>query len=78
MGARSTREENEIWLLWKIFRLLLLIRPETGTLKWEPSKFRYGNAEVWRTTNVEGCRLELHVANGGLFAGSIQWTAGAS
>ena len=44
----------------------LIDQTRDGTLKWEPSKFRYGNAEVWRTTNVEGCRLELHVANGGL------------
>ena len=44
----------------------LIEQTRDGTVKWEPSKFRCGHPEVWRTTNLEGCRLELHVANGGL------------
>ena len=44
----------------------LIEQTRDGTVKWEPSKFRWGHPEVWRTTNLQGCRLELHVANGGL------------
>lgn len=44
----------------------LIEQTRLGNIKWEPAKFRYGNPEVWRTASVEGCRFELHIANGGL------------
>ena len=44
----------------------LIEQTRMGSVKWEPTKFRYGNPEVWRTSNLGDCCFELHVANGGL------------